>query len=282
MEATTRQQEFIRDLIEDREMEDSQRTEALRRLDSGEVSKTDASRWIDRLKELPRRQRQRENGGEPSEGFADVPPGRYALPTLDGDDTAVGFYRVDRPDKGRWAGYTFVKQLVASGGYGAESLSQKRLPVPVQKSISHRIAENPWEAMERFGRELGACGNCGRALTNRISRALGIGPVCGRRLGYITPERLAEARAFLEAEGLDPDEEVEPGLEDFARDQGVTVEEVERESAAEVERVNDFLNEAQVQRGSPQGVCPLCGSQLFTMPDSPGMRVCEGCGETFG
>ena len=37
-----------------------------------------------------------------------------------GKVTGLGgvFYKVDRPTEGKWAGYTFVKLLVADGGFG--------------------------------------------------------------------------------------------------------------------------------------------------------------------
>lgn len=43
------------------------------------------------------------------------------------------------------------------------------------------IEADPGAACARYGRELGVCGRCGRALTDAASRASGIGPVCAER-----------------------------------------------------------------------------------------------------
>ena len=62
----------------------------------------------------------------------------------------------------------------------------------------------------RFGMEIGACSNCGRRLTNTISRELGIGPVCGGRLfGDTFKAEVKSKRAEIIARGDDPDAEVE-------------------------------------------------------------------------
>lgn len=111
----------------------------------------------------------------------DVPAGRYAV--KDNDDE-WSFYKVDRPDKGRWEGYTFVKRLVASGGFG-DDLSEQRLTFKVTRTILERIIEaGIEESMARYGHELGVCGACGRTLTDEESIARGIGPVCAGRLGF--------------------------------------------------------------------------------------------------
>lgn len=105
---------------------------------------------------------------------ADVPAGRYAV---EGAAGVLRFYRVDRPTEGRWAGYVFVKMY----------LSDTLLPIKgkhQREEILRRIAEDPKEAMLRFGREIGQCGHCGRTLTNEESRAYGIGPVCREGMGW--------------------------------------------------------------------------------------------------
>jgi hypothetical protein len=105
-----------------------------------------------------------------------VAEGRYAL-VRDG----VKFYKVDRPQEGKWAGWTFVKAIAGGDGEGQE------WPVKDWNSkfeILAAIALNPREALERYGREIGSCGHCGRTLTDAESRARGIGPVCAEKLGY--------------------------------------------------------------------------------------------------
>jgi hypothetical protein len=57
--------------------------------------------------------------------------------------------------------------------------------------------------------EIGSCSNCGRRLTNTISRELGIGPVCGGRMfGEAFKVEVSEKRAEITARGDNPDEEL--------------------------------------------------------------------------
>lgn len=111
----------------------------------------------------------------------DVPAGRYAIT---GEDGTTDFYKVDRPTEGRWAGRVFVKLLVAHGGYG-DDLAEQRVGYAQTAGVLDRIAEaGVQEAMERYGRELGHCGHCGRTLTNAESIERGIGPVCAGKMGW--------------------------------------------------------------------------------------------------
>jgi hypothetical protein len=81
------------------------------------------------------------------------------------------FYSVDRPIEGRWRGYVFVNVWA----------SDERHPIKNPESrnaILTAIAKDPKSAAEKFGQEIGACGICGRTLTDETSRSIGIGPVC--------------------------------------------------------------------------------------------------------
>lgn len=130
----------------------------------GNLTKGSASKWIARLKELPRRASEGSVGGIET----NVPAGHYAVT---GEDGTTDFYRVDRPEEGRWNGYTFVK-LQLSDEY-------ERISFANTKVILAKIeAAGPREAAIRYGKELGRCGVCNRTLTNNESIELGIGPVC--------------------------------------------------------------------------------------------------------
>jgi hypothetical protein len=48
--------------------------------------------------------------------------------------------------------------------------------------------ENPKEAAVKYGRKTGQCAICGRPLDNKLSVALGIGPICNERFGWELPE----------------------------------------------------------------------------------------------
>ena len=135
------------------------------------LSVGDASRWINRLKQLPKRKPQPVSPGE--RNMPDVRQGRYAIRNKQGD---VKFYRVDRPTEGRWEGHTFLSAQASDALYPVKSLANKR-------AILRLIAKDPIAAFALYGQELGVCGVCGATLTNEDSRRIGIGPVCRRKLG---------------------------------------------------------------------------------------------------
>ena len=102
----------------------------------------------------------------------DVPAGRYAV-EIDG---VLGFFKVDCPTEGRWAGYVFVKQMASDTEYPVRGTRRG--------VVLDAIAVDPQAASVRYGREIGACGVCGRTLTDEDSRARGIGPVCADKMGW--------------------------------------------------------------------------------------------------
>lgn len=104
----------------------------------------------------------------------EVPAGRYAL---DGEDGTTKFFVVDRPEEGRWAGYTFVSRQASDEKYAVRNRTER-------EAILDRIAVDPAAASLRYGKELGSCGVCGRTLTDETSRERGIGPVCAERTGW--------------------------------------------------------------------------------------------------
>ena len=103
-----------------------------------------------------------------------VPAGRYAI-TYQGQ---TAFVKVDKPEEGRWLGYTFINRQ-AGAEYFPVRNSEARFGM--LRSI---VADGPREASIRYGKELGECGCCGRELTNPESIAAGIGPVCAKRHGW--------------------------------------------------------------------------------------------------
>jgi Family of unknown function (DUF6011) len=107
---------------------------------------------------------------------ATVPVGRYALQNQGGGANSIQFYHVERPDKGEWAGKTFVRQQLGP--------AVERIPMAQQRAALLRIAADPAGASQLYGRKLGICGVCGSPLTNEDSRAYGIGPVCRKNMGY--------------------------------------------------------------------------------------------------
>jgi hypothetical protein len=126
----------------------------------------------------------------------DVPEGRYAIqahPTK-----PVEFYKVDRPTLGRWAGYTFVKQLIGSPGHLSELPVRDRAQ---RGDILAEIGRDVRYATVLFGRKLGMCGRCGSPLTNVRSRAAGYGERCAEIMGWPYPTE-QEAMNILQELGI--------------------------------------------------------------------------------
>jgi hypothetical protein len=209
---TERQLSFIRSLIDERDLFASPRHfDAVNAMDAGEyaaylehlkvkaatLTKREASDWISRLTALPKKPKfQRDDTDVP-----DVPAGRYALEDPDDELNPIKFYKVNHGKVGgRWAGFVFVDRFVSDETFPVKGSAR----VAVLKAI----AANPLEAAQRFGREENACCICGRRLTRRLSRHMGIGPVCGGRNEWVDSDMIASAREELRAQGLDPDEEV--------------------------------------------------------------------------
>lgn len=102
-----------------------------------------------------------------------VPAGRYAIEV----DGVVKFFKIDRPDEGRWKGYTFVSEQAGDTDHSVRNPERRRM-------VTARIAANPSAASKRYGQEIGSCGVCGRTLTDAESRTYGIGPVCRVKTGW--------------------------------------------------------------------------------------------------
>jgi hypothetical protein len=181
------------------------------------LSKRDASRWIEKLLSYPMlpAERQVRRGGEarivPSAD--ELPDGRYAVENNDGE---LRFYRLWRGTRNP----NFVKLYISHGPDDSE------IPFRSALSIMDKIMEaGPLSAARRYGAEIGACSKCGRRLTNRISRLLKIGPVCGGRYfsedDYQWKGLVDAARTRLAESGLDPAGNVEDN-DDFDYSQDVS------------------------------------------------------------
>lgn len=158
------------------------------------VSKSRASLIIEKLKALPDVPGKKiVNKPTPQQ----LPKGRYAIENEDGE---LRFYNVWRgtrkPD--------YIKVYVQHGP------DESEVPFVAAMTICRKIVEaGPFDCARRYGFEIGACSNCGRRLTNRISRELGIGPVCGgRNFGDAYRSLAGYARERIIARGENPDEEI--------------------------------------------------------------------------
>ena len=175
--ASERQLAFAQSLLGDRQLTDPAQPKWEARVrqiaaawdtELPQLTRPQASALIDYLLTLPMRERTTEVAVQ-----ADVPAGRYAV-EIDG---TVRFFSVDRPETGRWAGWTFVERQVSD--------DFMRISKGEQAIALNAIREAGFaEASKAYGRELGVCGVCARSLTNEASRAAGIGPVCAEKSGW--------------------------------------------------------------------------------------------------
>ena len=106
--------------------------------------------------------------------LAEVPAGHYALTNADG---VIKFYRVDRPEKGAWKGYTFVNVQASDDYYPVRDRARRQ-------QVLIDIAKDPAAASKLYAKELGRCGVCNRTLTDPDSIANAIGPVCAAKRGW--------------------------------------------------------------------------------------------------
>lgn len=170
---TPRQQELIRSLLSERDLNREARPKYQARLlqlaaqseELAKLTRDQATALIDTLFALPKIERKHAQ---------EVPEGRYAVQPAEGQ---LRFYKVDRPTEGRWAGYTFITRQ--------ESDEYQRVSRGEQAQALRLIVEQGIkECALRYGHELGVCGVCGRTLTNEESRAAGIGPKCRAGAGW--------------------------------------------------------------------------------------------------
>jgi hypothetical protein len=112
-----------------------------------------------------------------------MPEGRYALYMEAGPGVGTGswhFYEVDKPTKGRWDGYVFIKRLIGAPGH----YNKVAVPAADRHRLLDRIETDPQKAMVDYGKESGVCGRCASPLSDPESLARGIGPKCAAKSGW--------------------------------------------------------------------------------------------------
>ena len=168
--ATERQAEFIKSLLAGRTGYTDEFAERVSKaLAEDSLPRTKASEVIEFLLKHPRAAKAAPVG-------TDVPAGHYAVKSATGSND-LDFWKVDKPDSGKWEGWTFVKRVI--GGRPA----QRVRGAEAKAALAAIDAAGPSDAARLYGQEIGRCGRCNRHLTDETSRKLGIGPDC-RKLGW--------------------------------------------------------------------------------------------------
>jgi hypothetical protein len=116
---------------------------------------------------------------EPSkkEGVLDwIPVGYYATPSRTGSND-VNFWKVEREDSGKWAGFTFAKRVLGGGSDGQTRLVKIRMSE--QRSALAAIARHGLEESRMlYATEMKRCTRCNRDLSDDLSRERGMGDYC--------------------------------------------------------------------------------------------------------
>ena len=198
---TPGQRGYILDLLDKHEVTEENKAEALARLPH--LTKSQASKWIDRLKSLPRVANpatpngasargkfngwrvqyieEQEQGQEPkripylttgTNPTVKIPRGSYAIDTTTEPSRIndLTFFKLWIGDRGGWKLYVMA--------------SDSEYPAANPQTALDQIAQDPATAAKNFGLHIGKCGICGRTLTNDESRARGIGPICSGKWGW--------------------------------------------------------------------------------------------------
>lgn len=182
--ATDRQVAFMLDLILGRDFSGETRPAWAARVQHlqanwdtalRDLTQVQASAFIEYAMGMPELARTPE-----AETNAATPAGHYALPSRQLSwnlSNEIVFFQVDRPERGKWAGYTFI--TMQTGG------EYVRLNRRQQDEVKDTLRVYGFqEASQLYGRELGRCGVCARELTNDASREAGIGPKCQAKMGW--------------------------------------------------------------------------------------------------
>ncbi len=115
--------------------------------------------------------------------FAEAVQAGYAKPTL---RTKNFIYR-QAPLSGKNPGSVYI---TSGGEYIGRIFEGKLLAKFMGPDLLKQIVEtmnSPQEAAVRYGHQTGQCSICGRRLDNKLSIALGIGPICNEKFGWTLP-----------------------------------------------------------------------------------------------
>lgn len=187
--ATEKQVAYLRTLLTERAgIEPAEAIRASLNADrvAGTLGKRQVSKAIDSLLQIPKAAQlpgdvKLPAGNAPIDLLDALPAGRYFV--------ADTFVRVDRPGKGSFEGFVFVKRLPFgpdSDGIRFALLNPKARTVKVDdgfRNLLDALLADPSKAAVEYGHRTGSCCICGRTLTDPASIAAGIGPICAGKFG---------------------------------------------------------------------------------------------------
>lgn len=182
---TEKQTAFLRTLLAERVGVEEIRASLNAHREAGTLSKRVVSAAIESLQALAPRKipgdvKPAGPGTTEKETLLAIPAGRYFV--LD------TFVKVDRPSKGTYAGFIFVKRQSHpdDDGIRMAMLNPKSARATVDEGYRHvleALLEDPSKAAVEYGHRTGSCCICGRTLTDPASIEAGIGPICASKFG---------------------------------------------------------------------------------------------------
>ena len=166
--------QYYKVLVSDKQMTDLQRADLTAGM--GNLTKQQMSQAISTLVALPWiiRAVPQVSVKAPQKTWDTIGQGYYAV--VDPKDQILKFYKVQRPKKGNWTGFVFIKRVSGENLEPVGSAQEREV-------IFKEIEKDVMGALKRYGQEIGQCGHCKKQLTDAESRAFGIGPVCRKALG---------------------------------------------------------------------------------------------------
>ncbi|QXV73983.1 hypothetical protein [Rhizobium phage RHEph12] len=145
--------------------------------------------------------------------------------------------------------------MIASGEFRA---ARNRHIKPEEFETIAAVAADPKAAAIAYGRETGRCCMCGIELTNAVSIRLGIGPICGGRVGFFTAEEVDAYESGETETAVEKQEKVEEPLT-AAWDRGV--ERAREPVAAPVVEVEDGLTKIPLSQAEIEHLVDLLSLQ---------------------
>jgi hypothetical protein len=196
--ASARQMNYIEGLVRTRQIPQNWLLR-IKELTERGLTKGDAGKIIQAVKPLPILPGA-DDTAKNSPTLQDVPPGRYCVQTGP-EENDLSFYRIKELPADSGGTYKIILQIAGP--------QEHMLKGQAAKDAAKRIVRaGIGDSAALYGHKVGRCAICHTRITNRVSRELGIGPVCGGRVYEDWETRVDRAWASLQDRGLDPRENV--------------------------------------------------------------------------
>lgn len=179
--ASTKQLEFLSDLLATRECDTDFRDTCLDLSHTDKMSKQLASVAIDLLINAPRIKNAKSTSPL-QDFFAGVPKSKYAVPVSElefgeyEDTFKTDLVFVELKE---YRGTLYARRLIGAPG----AFTRTKMTIGETKALFGIITQDPHKYARIFGEHYACCGSCGAELTDARSRELQLGPECRKKFG---------------------------------------------------------------------------------------------------